>query len=145
VKCKGDVAKGQDVFVKAGTCIKCHKVKGEGKDVGPDLTEIGSKLSKEAMYVSILDPSAGISHNYETYTLLLEDGTVLSGILVSDTDTQVEIKTAEAIIRKVPQEEVSQMKKLTTSIMPADLQKNLTAESLVDLVEYLTTLKKQEK
>ncbi len=138
----GDAAQGQEVFMKAGTCIKCHKVKGEGKEVGPDLSEIGSKLSKEALYVSILDPSAGISHNYETHTLLLEDGTVISGIVVSNTDSEVELRTAEAIIRKFAKDEIAQMKKQATSIMPAGLQKNLTAENLVDLVEYLTTLKK---
>ena len=138
----GNPETGFQIFHKTGTCAKCHKVRGEGKEVGPDLSEIGSKLSKEALYVAILDPSAGISHNYETHTLLLEDGTVVSGILVSATDEMVEVKTAEAIVRKVPREEISQMKKQPTSLMPADLQKNLTADNLVDLVEFLTTLKK---
>lgn len=140
----GDVARGQQVFATVGTCVKCHKVKGEGKDVGPDLSEIGSKLSKEALYVSILDPSAGINFNYETYTLLLEDGTVLSGILVSQTDDEVQIKTAEAITKKFARDEISGMKKQTVSLMPQDLQKVLTAQNLVDVVEYLTTLKKPQ-
>lgn len=39
-----------------GTCNKCHLVRGEGKQIGPDLTEIGSKLSREAMFESILYP-----------------------------------------------------------------------------------------
>jgi putative heme-binding domain-containing protein len=143
VKRTGDAAAGKQVFQTIGTCAKCHKVHGEGKEVGPDLSEIGSKLSKEAMYVSILDPSAGISHNYETYTFLLEDGGVLNGILVSQTDTEFQVKTAEAIIRKIPADEVSEFKKSNVSLMPADLQKLLTAQNLVDVVEYLTTLKKQ--
>jgi putative heme-binding domain-containing protein len=140
----GDVVRGKQVFATEGTCIKCHKVKGEGKDVGPDLSEIGSKLSKEAMYVSILDPSAGINFNYETYTLLLEDGTIVSGILVSQTDDGVQIKTAEAITKKFTRDEISGMKKQTVSLMPQDLQKALTAQNLVDVVEYLTTLKKPQ-
>jgi putative heme-binding domain-containing protein len=140
----GDVVRGKQVFATVGTCIKCHKVKGEGKDVGPDLSEIGSKLSKEAMYVSILDPSAGINFNYETYTLLLEDGTIVSGILVSQTDDGVQIKTAEAITKKFTRDEISGMKKQTVSLMPQDLQKALTAQNLVDVVEYLTTLKKPQ-
>ena len=51
--------------------------------------------------------------------------------------------TAEAIVRKIPREEVEEFKKSTASLMPADLQKALTAQNLVDVVEYLTTLKKQ--
>jgi len=142
VKRSGNIAAGKQVFATVGTCIKCHKVRGDGKDVGPDLSEIGSKLSKEAFYVSILDPSAGISHNFETYTLLLADGTVQNGILVSQTDADIQIKTAEAIVKKFPLAEVSEYKKSTVSLMPADLQKALTAQNLVDVVEYLTTLKK---
>lgn len=143
VKRSGDVAAGKQVFLTVGTCAKCHQVRGEGKEVGPDLSEIGSKLSKEAFYVSILDPSAGISHNFETYTLLMVDGSVQSGILISQTDAEFQIKTAEAIVRKIPREDVEEFKKSTVSLMPADLQKLLTAQNLVDVVEYLTTLKKQ--
>jgi putative heme-binding domain-containing protein len=143
VKRSGDVAAGKQVFLNVGTCAKCHKVRGEGKEVGPDLSEIGSKLSKEAFYVSILDPSAGISHNFETYTLLLADGSVQNGIIISQTDAEFQIKTAEAIVRKIPREDVEEFKKSTVSLMPADLQKLLTAQNLVDVVEYLTTLKKQ--
>jgi len=143
VKRSGDAVRGRELFSGTGTCAKCHKVQSEGKDVGPDLSEIGSKLSKEAMYLSVLDPSAGVSVGYETYLVRTLDGTVLSGILVSQTDDVIELKTAEAIVHKLPREEIDQMKKQTISLMPADLQKQLKAQDLVDIVEYLTTLKKQ--
>jgi putative heme-binding domain-containing protein len=68
---------------------------------------------------------------------------VQNGILVSQTDDEIQIKTAEAIVRKFPRDEVEDFKKSTVSLMPADLQKQLTAQNLVDVVEYLTTLKKQ--
>ena len=141
-KRSGDAERGKALFNGIASCAKCHKVRGEGKDVGPDLSEIGTKLSKEAMYLSILDPSAGISFNYESYTLLRDDDTVVTGILVSVTDAEVLIKTADAIVIKVPKAEIEGLKKLTTSLMPAGLQRQLTADNLVDLVEYLTTLKK---
>ncbi len=140
---QGDAARGQTLFAGIGTCAKCHKVRGEGKEVGPDLSEIGSKLSKEAMYVSILDPNAGVSVNYETWLVRTLDGTVLSGVLVSQTDEAVELKTAEAIVHKLKREDIDALKKQPTSLMPAELQKQLQAQDLVDLVEYLTTLKKQ--
>jgi putative heme-binding domain-containing protein len=143
-KRSGDAARGKELYAGAGTCAKCHKVRGEGKEVGPDLSEIGSKLSKEAMYLSILDPNAGVTFNYETYLIRMLDGTVHSGILVSQTDDGVELKTAEAIVHKLVRDDIDQMKKQTISLMPADLQKQLKAQDLVDIVEYLATLKKAE-
>ena len=138
----GNESIGKTLFSNKATCAKCHKVKGQGKEVGPDLSEIGSKLSAQALYVSILDPSAGISHNYESYILVTAEGTVLTGIKVSDSATQITIKTAEAVERTFAKEDLEEVIKQPTSLMPEDLQKNLSAKDLVDLVEYLKTLKK---
>lgn len=138
----GDEAVGKTLFANKATCAKCHKVKGEGKEVGPDLSEIGSKLSKAAMYVSILDPSAGISHNYETYSVVTVNGNILTGVLVSQSDSEVVIKTAEAVTTTVAAEDVDELIKTGVSLMPADLQKVLSETDLINLVEYLTTLVK---
>lgn len=70
-KMKGDAGNGRIVFFSTGTCHKCHVVDGMGREIGPNLTEIGSKLSREAMFESVLYPSAGISHNYEMWTAVL--------------------------------------------------------------------------
>jgi putative heme-binding domain-containing protein len=139
---RGDVERGRVVFRKQGTCAKCHLVDGEGEQVGPPLSEIGGKLSREALFESILYPSAGISHSYETYAIQLADGNVASGVLVSETDQDVEIKTNEAIVRRFLRSEIEQIVKQPISLMPADLHQSLTEEELVDLVEYLTTLRK---
>lgn len=142
LKMPGNSAHGKELFGTTATCVKCHTVNGQGKDVGPNLSEIGSKLGKDALLVSILDPSAGISHNYETYLAVTEDGKVISGILVSKTDDQLVLKDATAIVHTLQTAELEEVKKLPTSLMPADLQKLLTAQDLVDVVEYLITLKK---
>ncbi len=123
LKMNGDVAHGKQLFETTATCSKCHTVGGQGKDVGPNLTEIGSKLSKDAFLVSILDPSAGISHNYETFVAVTDDGKVISGILVSKTDELVVLKDAEAIVHTLKTADLDELKKLPTSLMPADLQK----------------------
>ncbi|TWU06104.1 c-type cytochrome [Stieleria varia] len=142
VKRKGNVDAGGIVFRTEGTCINCHKVRGEGKEVGPDLTEIGSKLSREAMYVSILDPSAAVSHNFETYSLLTEDGSTVTGLLISETDQAVTLRTSEGIDKTVAQDSIEILKKQSKSLMPQDLQRLMTVDQLVDLVEYLMTLRK---
>lgn len=143
VAARGDVTAGQKVFVGKGTCSKCHVIGDAGKEVGPNLSEIGSKLSREAMFVSILDPSAGVSHNFETYFLELFDGEVVTGILLSESDDEVAIKTADAVVRKIVRDDIDVIEKQKISLMPEGLQKNMSADELVALVEYLMSLQKK--
>ena len=139
----GDTAKGMALFRGVATCANCHVVNQHGKEVGPNLSEIGSKLSKEAMYTSILDPSAGVSHNYENFLVLTTSGQVINGIKVSETPDSVTIRTAEAIDRKIAQNDIEQMKKSDKSIMPDNLHLLIDQQGLVDIIEYMAGLKKQ--
>ncbi len=140
---KGDVAGGKLVFAGVGTCAKCHIVNGEGKEVGPNLSEIGSKLSKEAMFEAVLYPSAGISHNYETFTVLTDDGTVATGILVSQTPDAVTLRGADGLTQTIAMAAVEELKKQPVSLMPADLQKTMNVQELIDVVAYMQSLKKK--
>ena len=137
------MTRGKDVFANAGTCIKCHIVNGSGTEIGPDLSEVGDKLSVEAFYESILNPSAGISHNYEMYKVLLADGRTLYGLLISNTASEIVLKDKEGVLITVPAEEVDELAQQKKSLMPDDLQKQLTEQQLVDVVEYLQTLRKK--
>lgn len=141
---KGDIAKGQKLFAGIGTCAKCHVVNGAGSAVGPDLSEIGSKLARDAMYTAILDPSAAISHNYENYAIQTLDGKLVTGLLVSETEEKVTLKSSDGVPIEVLQDDIDEMQKLKMSLMPADLARPMSVQDLVDLVEYLTTLKKAE-
>lgn len=141
LKMTGNAEHGQKLFSEKATCSKCHVVRGQGKEVGPNLSEIGKKLSKEALLVAILDPSAGVSHNYETYVAVTADGKVVSGILVSRTDEQVVLRDAEAIEHTLKTEDLEELTRLPTSLMPSDLQKLMSPQELIDVVEYLMTLK----
>ena len=143
-KMTGDVKNGEVLFRSTATCANCHLVNGFGKQVGPDLSEIGTKLSREALFTSILDPSAGISHNYENYIVLLESGQVVSGVKVSETDSQLTVRTADAIDRTFNQDEITEVKKSEKSIMPENLHHTIDQQGLVDVVEYMTTLKKKQ-
>ena len=142
-KMKGDAENGLKLFRSTATCSNCHVVGKFGKEVGPNLTEIGSKLTREAMLTSILAPSAGISHNFENYAVLTEEGQVISGLKMSETESQVVIRTAEAIDRKIPKVEVVEMKKTEKSIMPENLHHLTGQQGLIDVVEYMMTLKKK--
>ncbi len=140
---KGDTINGRLVFNTTGTCHKCHVVNKVGRELGPDLSEIGSKLSREAMFESVIFPSAGISHNYEGYTVLLTSGITVSGLITSDTDEETRMKSEDGLVRTFKAGEIEEKVRQKISLMPADLQKVMTAQELVDVVDYLQTLKKK--
>ncbi len=140
----GELSRGIELFRGKATCSKCHIVHGFGSQVGPDLSEIGSKLSREAMFTSILDPSAGISHNYENYIVLLDSGQIISGIIITHTDQKLVIRNAEGINLEIDPDEIEEMTKSKNSIMPANLHQTTDQQGLVDIVEYLMSLRKTE-
>ncbi len=138
----GNREKGKEVF--ANTCSNCHQIDNEGTNFGPNLSEIGSKLSKEALYTSILFPDQGISFGYEGYTFKMKDGSEAFGMIVSETEDKVDIRYMNAQQTLDPKNILSRAQ-LSASLMSANLQSLMSEEELVDLVEYLSALKKNNK
>jgi putative heme-binding domain-containing protein len=146
IKIPGDAKRGAEVFRRdAVGCIKCHQVNGEGIDFGPSLSEIGTKLGKDALYEAILDPSAGISFGFEAWQIELKSGDEAYGLIVSDTTDEIAVKSQGGIVTRYKRSEVSKREQQKLSIMPAGLQQTMSPEDLVDLVEYLSSLKKAVK
>lgn len=143
---KGDPARGEEVFNREIVgCARCHQVRGRGVDFGPDLSEIGTKLAREAIYESILDPNAGISFGYEGWQLELKNGDEIFGLLSSETAEEITIKAQTGIVTRYNKDEVSRKVQQRTSVMPTGLAQTMSREDLVDLVEYLASLKKDAR
>lgn len=139
----GSAARGAEVFQRESVgCTSCHRVNGKGVDFGPNLSEIGTKLGKDALYEAILDPSAGIAVGYEGWDIELKNGDEVSGIIVSETENEVAVKVSGGAVTHYPKSEIVRRHKMTVSFMPAGLQQTMTTQDLVDLVEYLSSLKK---
>ncbi len=138
---KGDPAKGRKIFFspEAG-CATCHRVKERGIDFGPDLSQIGTKLGRDALYEAILDPSAGISFGYEAWQVELKSGDEAYGLLVSETPDEIAIKDQRGIVTRYPKKAIEDRRQMQLSIMPGGLQQIMSVEDLVDLVEYLASL-----
>ncbi|MEZ5299367.1 MAG: c-type cytochrome [Verrucomicrobiales bacterium] len=142
-KRKGNADSGKAMFAK-GTCITCHRVAGQGIEFGPDLSEIGGKLAREDMFRAILDPGAAISHGFATVEVNAKNGDSAVGYVVSDTDDTLSIKIPGGLVRDFKKADLKSHNELPISLMPAGLEKILTAQELVDLVAYLETLGRQK-
>jgi putative heme-binding domain-containing protein len=138
----GNTKNGAAVFKRS--CNVCHQVGREGFDVGPRLTEIGSKLPKEGLFDAIINPSAGISFGFETWQIDMKDGSSLMGIISSRTKTEIELKFPGGINQKIYTNNIKTIKVMAESMMPEGLQETMTEQELADIIQYMTTLKKKE-
>ncbi len=137
-KMTGNTTNGQKVLKTY--CVACHQVGAEGVNFGPALTEIGSKLSKTALYSAIINPSQGISFGFEGYKIKLKNGTETEGIILSKTENDVNVKPIGSTnITAIKRADIVSMTENKESLMP---KFPLKKQEIVDLVEYLRTLKK---
>lgn len=141
VETKGNIDSGAAAYTTY--CGICHQVKGKGIAFGPDLSEIGTKLPKEALYTAILKPSEGISFGFEGYTFKLKDGTQTTGYIASETEDEISIKTIGGAVEKHKKNEITGKTALKQSLMPEGLGEGMGVNELVNVVEYLSGLKKK--
>lgn len=146
VKRSGNASHGREVFFSPNAaCSSCHQVNGQGTDFGPKLSEIGTKLGKDALYEAIVNPSSGISFGYEGWQIELKNGDEAFGIINSETPDEIAVKAQTGVITRIKKSDLAKREKQPTSIMPAGLQEAMSTQDLVDLVEYLSTLKSAGK
>jgi putative membrane-bound dehydrogenase-like protein len=140
----GDAERGKQVMHASLTgdaqCMKCHAVKGQGGNVGPDLATIGTKASRENLLESILYPSKAIADQYVQWNVTLARGMTISGLLVEDKPDHVTIRDANGKDIRIKREEIVDKEKGLKSLMPEDIAQALTEDELIDVVEYLMTL-----
>jgi putative heme-binding domain-containing protein len=141
VTLKGNAKEGIKSFINQ--CSMCHQIDQNGIDFGPKLSEIGSKLSKDGLYLSILHPNAGIGFGYETYEIKTKSGDTYQGIVMSKTETDVILKLPGGTVQNFKTSGLSSVKQLPESLMPEGLADQMSTVELSNLIEYLTTLKKK--
>ncbi|MFT4549859.1 MAG: putative heme-binding domain-containing protein [Verrucomicrobiales bacterium] len=143
VKRKGDPGRGKKLFATK-TCTVCHQAGGVGINFGPGLAEIGDKLSKEALYKAIIEPSSAISMGFEGWEITLKDGTPpLLGIVV-EAEEDLTVTMIGGAKRTVEKSAIASKKKLKQSLMYPGLHRLMKTDELVDLVDYLSSLKKRQ-
>jgi putative heme-binding domain-containing protein len=132
---EGDPLRGREVYKKV--CAQCHKLYGEGQEVGPDIT-VNGRGSYEQLLSNVFDPSLVIGAAYQSQTVVTSDGRVLNGLLVEDSDERIILKMQGGKLETVPRAIVEIAKQSKLSLMPEDLEKQLKPEELADLFSYLT-------
>ena len=144
LRLKGNASRGAlllSVQGKMGVCLGCHSVAGAGRDFGPDLTHVGSRLKRELILESVLLPSKVIAPGYAAVTVALKDGSSQLGFVVKEDSTGVTLKLATGQSVTLVRSDIASQTKLPISLMPEGLMQSATAQEAADLVSYLEGLK----
>lgn len=138
----GDAARGRTIFFERSqvSCVRCHKIAGQGGEVGPELTKIAAEKNREYLLESIVDPNRQVAKGFETIVVSTTEGRTHAGILKSEDADKLQILTPEAKLLTIPKSEIEDRASGKSS-MPETLIKQLSKQDLRDLVEFLANLK----
>jgi putative heme-binding domain-containing protein len=143
----GDAARGRKLFadLKGLACLKCHKVAGEGGEIGPELTTIGTQFGRKDLAESVLWPSRRVREGYLQVIIQTKDGDVLSGVVRSETGDEIVLQDAEGGRHAIRRKNVEKQRWSDLSLMPEGLSSGLSLQDFADLVTYLESLGKSPK
>ncbi len=135
----GSAERGKLLFEQAAdvTCRQCHQVGSVGKNTGPDLTSIGTQRTPKELLASILRPSEKIDTKFLTQTVLTVDGTVITGIITSDTETELVLSDAQSKLHLIVKDDIEQVQTSSKSLMPEMLLVGMTTQQAADLLAFL--------
>jgi putative heme-binding domain-containing protein len=125
-------------FGDRAACAKCHTIRGEGRAIGPDLSNLVHR-DYESVMKDVARPSAAINPDHLAYTVRRKDGEVLAGVVVSSTAEAIVLGTASGDSVTVPRDRIDRMEPSPLSLMPENLLQGLTAEQVRDLMTFLLT------
>ncbi|WP_375446056.1 c-type cytochrome [uncultured Fibrella sp.] len=121
-------------------CSRCHSMGGQGGDIGPDLTQLGTRFSNKDMLEAIISPDKTISDQYASSIFVLKNGQSVLGRLINEDKTSYSISQnpfAPDQLRKLAKKDVVSRKYSPSSIMLPGLINSLNADELKDLIAYL--------
>jgi putative heme-binding domain-containing protein len=130
----GNAQAGYAVFKEH--CAKCHRLFGEGENIGPDLTAANRK-DQEYLLTSMVDPSSYIRPEYLSVQVFTTDGRVLSGIVTENTADSITLVDSKAEKTKLARSSIEELQTSQISQMPEDQLRALTPQQLRDLFAYL--------
>lgn len=137
---QGDRARGRAVFEGKAACLTCHRIEMRGRDIGPDLTEIGRMRNAAAIQRSLIDPTGSMIPINRPVRAETSDGRVVTGRRLNEDTYTVQIVADEGRLVSLVKSELRQWSVSKTSPMPS-YKDTLTPDELIDLVAYVASLK----
>jgi putative membrane-bound dehydrogenase-like protein len=132
----GDAARGQKIF-NVRSCIQCH---GGRSSLGPDLTGVAKRFSRDDLFTAIVNPNRDVSSRYQTTMVVTSDGKVYTGLIIYHSVDGMILRNATNQTFRLETSNIEVQRKLPQSLMPPGLLKGATQQDLADLNAYLQGL-----
>jgi putative membrane-bound dehydrogenase-like protein len=132
----GDSTRGKKLF-ESRTCAQCHNGRTA---LGPDLSGAARRFSRDDLFTAILEPNRDVSPRYQTTMIETKSGKVYTGMIVYEAVDQVLLRNATSQTFRFTPGEIEERRTLKTSLMPANLLKDLKPTDFADLYAYLRSL-----
>jgi putative heme-binding domain-containing protein len=134
-----DFEQGKNMFA-ASLCSSCHTMRGEGSNIGPDLTQVGTRFSAKDIFEHTLDPNKEISDQYAATIFKMKDGSSILGRLINEDDAKYVVSQnpfSPQTLRDIPKADVVSVGHSQVSLMLPGLTNRLNDEELKDLIAYM--------
>lgn len=128
-----DLQRGHELAKQA--CFTCHKLYGEGADVGPDLTGVG-RATMDALLLNVIDPNQIVGAGYENVEIETKDGRTVSGRLVEETDSRIKLLAAGPKEEVIAKSDIASKKVSELSLMPEGLE-NMDDADFRNLMQFI--------
>lgn len=128
-----NLEKGREVAQR--TCFTCHKLHGEGAEVGPDLTGVG-RPTLDTLLANVIDPNQIIGVGYENVEVVTKDDRTISGRLVENTERRVKILSLGPKEEVIAKEDIESFRVSELSVMPEGLEQ-MPDEDFRNMIWYI--------
>jgi putative heme-binding domain-containing protein len=130
----GVAARGEPLF--KANCATCHRFKGEGQNVGPELDAAAQK-PVEALLAAILDPNQAVEWRYVNFQAVTKSGQEISGIIAAETPTSITLRTASGQEETLLRADLEKFESTKLSLMPEGFEQGIKPQDMADLIAYL--------
>ena len=134
----GQAERGLEVFKKK--CAVCHRVGDVGHRVAPELVSVKNKSAADLL-IAILDPNREAQPNFNTYTVITENGRIYNGIIVAEAAGSITLRRAEARQDVILRSTIETLASTGVSLMPEGLEKDLSPQNIADVIAFVQSIK----
>jgi putative heme-binding domain-containing protein len=134
----GNPKSGESLFWGKAECGGCHRIRGRGSLLGPDLSDIGATRALAQLRQAVLDPDADGAPGYRSVRVTLKSGTTLDGVARNRTNYSLQLQDAKGNLHSILMRDVVEISLSKGSPMPKDFGKRLSRDELDDVLAYLS-------
>jgi len=130
----GEAKRGELIYKEK--CALCH---GGQSSLGPSLSGVAKRFSRDDLSIAIFEPSRTIPDRYRSLRVLTVDGEIFTGMIVYTAADGTTLQTATGSITRINKDNIEDLGYSTESLMPSGLLNEKTPADVADLFAYLAT------